>query len=385
VSIAGPYGDLYVIHVKDREEHQLTSGARGMAGHDWTQDGKELVFSSNRGGYWTLWRLRVDMPLKEPQLVAGIAADAYFPSVDRKNGRLVYHESREDQDIWRVPMSVRSDGSHPVLGTPEPVRGSTRFDGSPKVSRDGSRLVFASSRDGDQAIWVSATDGRDARRIAGFHGYPAGAPRWSPSGNRVAFDAAIDGHSNIFVVSAERGEPMPLTRESGENVAPSWSRDEQWIYFGSNRTGRYEVWRVSPAGGPAIRVTHDGGFAPVESDDGEFIYYVKGLQIRGIWRIPVQGGPEVPILDGPVSGFWGYWALLPHGIVFAIQDRNGRAHAHVKYFNLSSKQETPLGDLDAPAFRWNPHFTVSHDEKWIYYVKRKQADTSDIMLVKNFR
>ncbi len=183
---------------------------------------------------------------------------------------------------------------------------------------------------------------------------------------------------------ARNSVPEPLTRES-ENVVPSWSRDEKWIYFGSNRTGRFEVWKVPSAGGFPTQVTHDGGFAPLESDDGKFIYYVKGLDVRGIWRIPLQGGDETQILDGPKAGFWGHWALLPHGIVFATQEQNGRAHAHVKYFNFSNKQETPLGDLDTPAFRWNPHFAVSSDEKWIYYVKRKQADTSDIMLVKNFR
>ena len=382
---AGPYSDLYSIPAKGGDERQLTSGAWGIQGHDWTRDGKELVFSSNRGGYWTLWRLRVDSPLKAPQPVSGVGNDAYFPSIARNNDRLAYHESRVDVDIWRVPMSLGRDGTQPGLGTPATVQRSTRFDGNPKVSRDGSRLVFVSTRDGDQAIWVSATDGRDARRIAAFHGYPAGSPRWSPSGSRVAFDAAVAGNSNIFVVSAQGGEPTSLTRESGENVVPCWSRDEKWIYFASNRTGRYEVWKVSSNGGSATQVTYGGGFAPFESDDGKFIYYVKGFEVRGIWRIPVEGGDETRILDGPVSGFWGYWALLPHGIVFATQEQNGRAHALVSYFNFISKQITDLGHLDSPAFRYVPNFAVSPDEKWIYYVKRKQGDTSDIMLVKNFR
>ena len=123
----------------------------------------------------------------------------------------------------------------------------------------------------------------------------------------------------------------------------------------------------------------------MESGDGRFIYYVKGLEVRGIWRMPVEGGEETFVLDGPPPGFWGYWALLPHGIVFAMQEQNGRAHALVKYFNFISQQITDLGHLDSPAVRYNPHFAGSSDEKWIYYVKRKQGDTSDIMLVKNFR
>ena len=44
-----------------------------------------------------------------------------------------------------------------------------------------------------------------------------------------------------------------------------------------------------------------------------------------------------------------------------------------------------LGRLDAPAIRYELFFAVSPDEKTTFYVKRKQGDTSDIMLVKNVR
>ena len=383
---AGPYGDIYTVPTMGGSERRMTSGARGIAGHDWTPDGKELVFSSNRGGYWTLWRVRTDRPMTEPQVVPGIGTDAYFPSIARENYRLVYHEFRQDLDIWRVPMSPGQDGSQPGLGTSTPVRGSTRKDVSPQISPDGGRLVFVSVRDGDQAIWVSATDGLNPLRIAGFQGYPAGSPRWSPTGTRIAFDAAVAGPTQIFLVPSHGGSrPTPLTTGPAENVVPSWSPDEKWIYFASNRTGRDEVWRVPSIGGTATQVTHGGGFAPFESADAKFLYYVKGLDVRGIWRVPVDGGDETPVLDGPVSGFWGYWALLPHGIVFAIQDQNGRAPALVNYFNFSSKQTTTLGHLDSPAIRGYPFFAVSPDEKTIFYGKRKQGDRSDIMLVKNFR
>jgi Tol biopolymer transport system component len=285
----------------------------------------------------TLWRITADKSGSEPRPVEGIGTDAFYPSIARTNNRLAYHEAQGgDLDIWRVPVTLGEDGSTPSIGTPFVIQTSTRKDTSPQVSRDGKRLVFVSQRSGDQGIWVSDIDGRQPLQIARFHGIPAGSPRWSPTGNRISFDASIAGHSVVFVVGANGiPQPVPLTNGPADNVVPSWSGNEKWIYFASDRTGRYEVWKVSADGGKASQVTTSGGFAPFESRDGKFIYYVKGLQERGIWRVPVEGGAETFVVDGPTARFWGYWSLLENGIWFATQEPYGRARALMQYFDSS--------------------------------------------------
>jgi Tol biopolymer transport system component/DNA-binding winged helix-turn-helix (wHTH) protein len=377
-------GDLYTVPVGGGAERPVTSGGRGIGGHDWTVDGKELVFSSDRGGYWTLWRIAADGSEREPRPV-GIGTDAFLPSIARTKNRLAYREQRVDSDIWRVPVSLSENGAAPSVGTAVLVQGSTRLDTSPQVSADGRRLVFASQRSGDEGIWVSDMDGGSPLQIAAFQGYPAGSPRWSPTGTRVVFDASPFGHADIFIVGAQ-GIPRPvrLTEEAAENVFPSWSKDEGWIYFASNRTGRYEVWKAPVnGGGSPTQVSKGGGFAPVESPDGEFVYYLKGIQSGQIWRVPVGGGEETFVVDGPTPRFWGYWALLADGICFATWE-GPHVPALVHYFDFASKLTTRVGRLDAPAIVFSPGFAMTPDGKSILYVKMKPT-TSDIMLVKNFR
>ncbi len=36
-----------------------------------------------------------------------------------------------------------------------------------------------------------------------------------------------------------------------------------------------QVWKMPANGGEAIQVTKDGGYAPLESPDGKFLYYTK--------------------------------------------------------------------------------------------------------------
>src|ERR687898_320975 len=71
---------------------------------------------------------------------------------------------------------------------------------------------------------------------------------------------------------------------------PSWSGDGRWIYFSSTRAGVVpDVWRVSPDGGGAIRMTRTGGFEPRESPDERYLFYLDrhpgGLPIGGTARL----------------------------------------------------------------------------------------------------
>ena len=45
--------------------------------------------------------------------------------------------------------------------------------------------------------------------------------------SQIAFDSRFEGHSDIFVISANGGSPRRLTTEGYDNMMPSWSRDGQ--------------------------------------------------------------------------------------------------------------------------------------------------------------
>jgi Tol biopolymer transport system component len=73
---------------------------------------------------------------------------------------------------------------------------------------------------------------------------------------------------------------MRLTTEAARDEAPSWSRDGKWIYFASQRSGRWETWRVPAGGGEAVRVTRTGGGTAFESSDGQSVYYIRAVLLE---------------------------------------------------------------------------------------------------------
>ena len=106
-------------------------------------------------------------------------------------------------------------------------------------------------------------------QLTHFNPSVTGTPRWSPDGQQIVFDSRPAGNSDVFVIDVQGGPPRKLTSEPSNEGVPSWSRDGRWIYFASDRTGGWEVWKVPSTGGPAVQVTHQGGFAGLESPDGD--------------------------------------------------------------------------------------------------------------------
>ena len=175
----------------------------------------------------------------------------------------------------------------------------------------------------------------------------------------------------------------------GENVVPSWSRTG-WIYFSSNRGGDWQIWRMRYPDGKALQVTQKGGFAPVETPDGQYIIYSKGRTQPGIWQAPTTGGEEVQLVDAPPQGFWGYWALVSTGIYFLDFKRinvsllNVVPTAIIKFFGFASRSVSRVGVIHN--LRTTPYagITVSPDLRWLLYTQLDRP-TSNIMLVEHFR
>jgi Tol biopolymer transport system component/DNA-binding winged helix-turn-helix (wHTH) protein len=314
--IRGPEGsvhDIYMMKLPDGTPKRITFDGRLVVGLAWSSDGSEVVFSSNRSGSISLWRVSAQGETPEHEPAGG--DNAYWPSIARQGNRLVYSHGSA---TWSI-LAVELNGHGPE--TEAEILTSSEQDASPHVSPAGDKIAFQSWRSGSQEIWTAKIDGSDPVQLTSA-GAMAGSPSWSRDGRSIAFDARLDTNAHIYVIDANGGAPRAVTHGDFNDIVPCWSSDDRWIYFGSNRSGSWQVWKVpSDGAGPAQQVTAEGGMVAMESGDGRWLYFTHYGE-PGIWRRPVAGGPVRKIFDGPPTGNLNYWTLNGDS-VYSLADQGG--------------------------------------------------------------
>jgi len=154
------------------------------------------------------------------------------------------------------------------------------------------------------------------------------------------------------------------------------------MYFSSNRTGDWQIWKQPAQGGGASQVTKTKGAREAfESLDGKFVYYAK-LGAPGIWKVPAAGGEATRVLER--SGL-SLWALTGQGICF-FDFTTGSTGPALKFYNFATGKATLLREFSkgTRVDVGDTALTVSPDGRWILYTQYDQSG-SNLMLVENYR
>jgi hypothetical protein len=207
-------------------------------------DGRQIVFSSNAGGHWDVYLLRVGGS-RAINLTADSPADDRQPAFSPDGQQIAFRSERGGGGIF-------------VMGaTGESVRRVTAAGFDPAWSPDGRSLVYSTEpvdnpyeRNIQAEIWVAEIASGKTRRLTTTDGIQ---PTWSPDGRHIAYWTNKAGQRDIVTVAADGGTPTDVTNDAATDWSPEWSPDSRWLYFSSDRGGQMNLWRVpmNTAGRPA--------------------------------------------------------------------------------------------------------------------------------------
>jgi sugar lactone lactonase YvrE len=117
---------------------------------------------------------------------------------------------------------------------------------------------------------------------------------------------------------------------------------------------------------------------PLESVDGQYLYYVK-LSQNTLWRLPLAGGEESQVLPA-VAGLGSAYAPGKNGIYFIRPTHRG-SEEELAFLRHSTGQIPSVVTIPRTS---GLGLALSPDERLILYSQTDQVG-SDLMLVENFR
>ncbi len=138
--------EVCLVDVTGGEPRRLTYDNVGIIGLTWAPDGAHIIYSSERGGTFGLWKISVAGGATEPLSVGRENAD--WPALSRDGRRLAYVQELSNANIWRFEVPRVPNRAKP----PTKHIASTENDWDEQFSPDGKRIVFASRRTGNYEI-----------------------------------------------------------------------------------------------------------------------------------------------------------------------------------------------------------------------------------------
>ncbi len=190
------------------------------------------------------------------------------------DGRVAFLRTVPDgDDSYAATVHVVSEG-----GEPRQFTATNGRDGAPRWSPSGDRLAFTSDRgDADRPqLWVLPTDGGEARQVTEAPGRVS-SPVWSPDGEQLAFTQRVTAHERkegLDVACGEYEREQPDPRVIDRTVYRADAR-----YFDGTRSHVYTVELEGLDADEPVRQTDDErDFTAPEWGAADELYYAVNRQ-----------------------------------------------------------------------------------------------------------
>jgi TolB protein len=218
----------------------------------WLPDGSGFVYTTNSTGSFSLVRALSSTPNAAVTVILSgeVAPDISTPHVS-PNGRRVAFSTRM-RGTWQIGTANIDGSNFTLIGEGY----------NPKFSPDNRRIVFQRSVGNYiQLFSVDAETGTDLIQITSGD-YDNITPDWSPDARYVVFasnrggrkggitlgaNAPARGAWNLYALRPDGTGLVQLTDGDARAIHPHWAHDGH-IYFSSNQAGRFDIWRLRPAG-----------------------------------------------------------------------------------------------------------------------------------------
>jgi len=193
----------------------VLSDNSGTESPAWLPNG-DLLFIRNQR---ELWRVHSGRPLPIP--VSGPSPNYALSAAS--DGRILWSHSQLDTALTLYDPAQKTYGKASC--------DSTTLERQPRLSPDGTQLLFNSERDGFVNLWVCNPDTNRLRQVTQLQEGGVWGGEWSPDSSMVLFSVNNNLRSDILVVRVSDSSILSTISGPGSRFSPTWSPDSKQAYF----------------------------------------------------------------------------------------------------------------------------------------------------------
>jgi Tol biopolymer transport system component len=213
---------------------------------DYSRDGRQITFCSNRSGSFQIWAMNDDG--SNAHMVTN-GNRFIFPDYSPDASTIVFSGTASATDVNQNVYVINADGTGLKQLT---VTGNNSYA---TYSPDGKKIAFISDRTGVEQVWAMNADGSNQTQLSHSGVREDQVPDWSPDGRRIAFAQGNVGSGRIWVMNADGSNPVQLTSGPGDDFGTAWSPDGRQIAFVRDfANGDRSVWTMNADGSDQQRV-----------------------------------------------------------------------------------------------------------------------------------
>jgi len=359
---------IHLVDLASGEERQVVAETSHISNLDWSPNGEEILFISNRSGEPRLWRVSTLRGARLPAPAPVTKIDAPLLSFSLSDeGELAYvclPGNNLEIDLIPLPEGALKSflNRHQSRDYVPCSISSSNSTYAPTFSPDGRQIAFISNRSGAAEIWSANSDCTNHRQLTFRNLSGIAGLNWSGDGLRIAFNQEINGQSDLFYLDLASGRIDQLTDSVDDELSPAWSPDSGSLYYIWQRSPKEsasgQIRRLNLSANETDILVTDGGGRFAASSNQEQLYFTRQEQI---WRKNLKTGEEqrLSTLDEPLRGV--SWELN-HDQLYLI---SRRAEPWPALFRLDlpsglmNGRNEKVMELDTSFSTSNPGFAMS--------------------------
>ena len=191
------------------------------------------------------------------------------PKLSPDGTKIVFQSDRDNPGSGIFEIYVMDvDGSNPTNISNDLASNDREAFWSP----DGTQIVFVSNTnalgtnsDGDLELFMMDSDGNNLVQLT-FNDEPEYDPSWSPDGTKIVYGSEFEQPSEddgeIFWIGVDSNgattNPIQLTTNTAFEFQPRWEPNSEGIVYISNFGGGQDIWRKSPLTAAPVEIIANG-------------------------------------------------------------------------------------------------------------------------------